>query len=125
MPIASVTTANMGTPSTKAANIRCTSAVIHTNARAPMTGNSPYARLVSAAAWSNTKALSVIRYPLSVIRYEERSPLREVDRHRAAHFGEQLGCHLASALAARPRLHPLHHDAPHERGAARDPLPRP
>jgi len=41
MPIASVTTANIGTPSTNAANIRCTSAVIHTNARAPITGNSP------------------------------------------------------------------------------------
>src|SRR5437762_13671352 len=62
MPIASVTTANIGTPSTNAANIRRTTAVIHTNARAPITGNSPYARLESAAACSSRRG-SVIHDP--------------------------------------------------------------
>src|SRR2546430_11590333 len=49
MPSVSVTTANIGTASTTAPNIRCASAVIQMKARAPTTGNSPYARLVSAA----------------------------------------------------------------------------
>ena len=41
IPIASATTANIGTPRTNAANIRCTWAAIQTAPRAPTTGNSP------------------------------------------------------------------------------------
>jgi hypothetical protein len=41
MPMSSVITANIGTPSTNAANIRWTSAAIQTAARMPMTGKWP------------------------------------------------------------------------------------
>jgi hypothetical protein len=43
MPIASTTIANIGTPSTNAANIRCTWAAIQIAPRAPISGKSPYA----------------------------------------------------------------------------------
>src|SRR5260370_14346821 len=124
MPIASATTANIGTPRTKAANIRWTSAAIHTAARAPMTGNSPYAWLVSATAWSATTRSGVIRSPSAVVRGEKRLALGEVDRQRAAHLRQQLPRHLPAPPAARPRFHPLHHHAAHERGDPRHPLPR-
>src|SRR5713101_5518886 len=117
MPIASATTANIGTPRTKAANMRWTSAAIHTAARAPMTGNSPYAWLVSAACSATTRS-GVIRSPSAVVRGEEGLALREIDRQRAPHLRQELGRHLAPPLAARPLFHPLHHHAAHER---RDP----
>src|SRR5213593_2790707 len=124
MPIASVTTANIGTPSTKAANIRCTSAVIHTNARAPIRGNSPYARVVSAAAWTARSRCCVIRYSSSLVRHEKRLPLREVDRQGAAHLREHLGCDFPASLPPRPILYSLHHDATHERRNPRHALAR-
>src|SRR6266487_5267746 len=68
MPIASVTTANIGTPSTNAANIRCTSAVIQMKARAPITGNSPYARLVSAAACSTRRGSAIHDLSKQILR---------------------------------------------------------
>src|SRR5260370_23425608 len=124
MPIASATTANIGTRRRKAANIRWTSAAIHTAAGAPMTGNSPYAWLVSATAWSATTRSGVIRSPSAVVRGEKRLALGEVDRQRAAHLRQQLRRHLAAPLAARPCFHPLHSHAAHERGDPRPPLPR-
>src|SRR5260370_9155386 len=124
MPIASATTANIGTPRTKAANMRWTSAAIHTAARAPMTGNSPYAWLVSAAACSATMRSGVIRSPSAVVRGEEGLALREIDRQRAPHLRQQLGPHHAPPFAARPLFHPLHHHAAHARRAPGHPFPR-
>src|SRR5260370_828257 len=102
MPIASATTANIGTPRTKAANIRWTSAAIHTAARAPMTGNSPYAWLVSATAWSATTRSGVIRSPSAVVRGEKRLALGEVDRQPAAHLRQQRRRHLPAPPAQAP-----------------------
>src|SRR5260370_451354 len=124
MPIASATTANIGTPRTKAANMRWTSAAIHTAARAPMTGNSPYAWLVSATACSATTRSGVMRSPSAVVRGEQRLALGEVDRQRAAHLRQELRRHFAPPLAAGPCFYPLHHHAAHERGDPRHPLPR-
>jgi hypothetical protein len=64
MPINSVITANIGTPSTNAANIRWICAVIHTAPRPPTLGKSPYWRAASAAPWSRLSA--------SIITGEER-----------------------------------------------------
>src|SRR6266511_859891 len=118
--MASVTTANIGTPSTNAANIRCTSAAIHTAARAPMTGNSPYARVVSAAAWTSSRA------PAGISRRPRGKTVasREVDRQRAPDLREQFGRHLAAAVAARPILDPRDHDPAHEGRDPLEPLPR-
>src|SRR5258708_10358068 len=124
MPMASATTANIGTPRTKAATIRWTSAAIHTAACAPMTGNSPYAWLVSATACSATTRSGVIRSQSAVVRGEKRLALGEVDRQRAAHLRQELRRHFAPPLAAGPCFHPLHHHAAHERGDPRHPLPR-
>src|SRR5260370_12562380 len=124
MPIASATTANIGTPRTKAANMRWTSAAIHTAARAPMTGNSPYAWLVSATACSATTRSGVIRSQSAVVRAEKRLALGEVDRQRRAYLRQELRRHFAPPLAAGPCFHPLHHHAAHERGDPRHPLPR-
>src|SRR5882724_9694402 len=55
----------------------------------------------------------------SVVSHEERSLLRKVDRHGAAHFREQLGCDFPPSLAAGPVFYALHHHPPDER---RNPL---
>src|SRR5260370_16023402 len=107
MAIASGTDGNMGRPRTKAGNMRWTSAAIHTAARAPMTGNSPYAWLVSAAACSATVRSGVIRSPSAVVRGEEGLALREIDRQRAPDLPQGLGRHPPPPLAAAPLLPPL------------------
>src|SRR5919205_1853986 len=83
IPISSVIRANIGTPSTKAANIRCTSAATQTAARMPIPGKCPYAPTVSAA-------LCMRRSGRLVIAHEEWRSLREVDRHRASHLGHEV-----------------------------------
>src|SRR6185436_2508156 len=92
MPISSQITANIGTPRTKAANMRCTSAAIHTALRAPMPGKCPYAPLVSAAAcWIRERAL--------IIAQEEGGAFGKVHRHGAAYFPHQLESYFGRALA--------------------------
>src|ERR1041384_1433230 len=100
MPIASATTANIGTPRTNAANMRCTSAAIHTAPRAPMPGNSVYDRIESAAAVIKNKPSAIRRY----LR-EKRPSLREIDGHRVPDFAQQLDRDFARALAPRERFH--------------------
>src|SRR5713101_2421962 len=115
MPTASVMTANIGTPRTKAANMRWTSAAIQIAPRLPSSGKARYAPAVSATDWTRGRKLSAIAQ-------EERLLLREVHRHGAADFGQQLGRDGGEAAAARVVLHPLDHDAAHERRDALQPL---
>src|SRR5439155_14017967 len=103
IPIASVTTANIGTPSTNAANIRCTSAAIHTAARAPMRGNSPYAWLVSAAAWSRRRASGIRNPAKQILRSRAFRALaqddkrgRSLERGRRTHRFSFLSSHEAT-----------------------------
>src|SRR5919205_324757 len=103
IPISSVIMANMGTPSTKAANIRCTSAAIQTAARMPMTGKCPYAPTVSAA-------LCTRRSGRLLIAHEEWRSLREVNRHRAPHLGHQVDGDFGESPLPRVILEPLDHD---------------
>src|SRR5260221_6666647 len=116
MPTASVITANIGTPSTKAANIRWTWAAIQIAARLPMSGNARYAPAVSATLWRSRSG--------SVMAQEEGLLRGEIERHRAPDFGEQLGRDDREALLARVLLDALDHDAAHEAGDARQSLAR-
>src|SRR2546426_493099 len=68
MPIASATTAKIGTPSTNAANIRWISAAIQIAARLPITGKSRYAPAVSAAAWSKWRMLAIGDHQKQILR---------------------------------------------------------
>src|SRR5258708_6581490 len=122
MPIASATTAKIGTPSTNAANIRWISAAIHTAARLPMSGKSRYALALSATAWTNNmpSAISLL--------HEEWLALGEIDRHGASDLAQQLWRDLAQPALARPVFHAFGDDAAHERrntSEARLRLPRP
>src|SRR4051812_27594008 len=117
MPISSQMTANIGTPSTNAANIRWTSAAIQTAPRAPMPGKWPYAWLVSAAACRRTVGSAVI----SVLFQEEWARPGEVDRHVAPDLGHQLDRDLGDAALQRVLLEPRGHHATHERGDLRQP----
>src|SRR5438067_122324 len=113
IPISAQITANIGTPSTNAANMRWTSAAIHTAPRGPMPGKWPYAGLVSVAAFATCN--SAITGAISLLVEEEGAPLREVDRHRPPHLLHQLRGDLRHAAVAREVLEPLRHHAAHER----------
>src|SRR5688572_4776153 len=114
MPMSSVTTANIGTPRTNAANMRCTSAAIQTAPRAPTPGKCPYAPAVSAAACRS------VTNEGSVIAGEEGKTLGEIDRHGTSHFAQELdGDFLESALA-RIVFHALDDHPTHERRDAVD-----
>src|SRR5262245_10917539 len=113
MPISSVITANIGTPSTNAANIRCTCAAIHTAPRGPMPGKCPYAPAVSAAAWTIARAL--------VIANEEGGAFGEIDRHGAANFPHQLESHFRRPLAPGVLFESIHDHTAYERRDLRQP----
>src|SRR5690242_15512972 len=101
MPTASVITANIGTPSTKAANIRWTWAAIQIAARLPMTGNARYAPAVSATVWRSGRSGSVMAQEEGLLR-------GEIEGHRAPDLGEQLGRDRGDAFLLRVVLDALH-----------------
>src|SRR5690349_16880675 len=117
MPMSSVITANMGTPRTNAANMRWTSAAIHTAPRPPMPGKCPYAPAVSLTACCNKASVRVI----SFLVQEERPLLREVDRHRLAYLAHDVEGDLGLAVSLRVLLDAIRDDGTHERRDARQP----
>src|SRR5215204_4009874 len=114
MPMSSVTTANIGTPRTNAANMRCTSAAIQTAPRAPTPGKRPYAPAVSAAACRSANNEG------SVIAGEERKALGEVDWHGTSHFAQELDGDFLEPALARVVFHALDYHPAHERRYAVD-----
>src|SRR5688500_1689629 len=116
MPMSSVTTANIGTPSTKAANIRWTSAAIQTAPRPPTPGKWPYAPLVSAPAWSRRRTSGIAAAPAE----EEGRALREIDGQGAPHLEHELGRDLLDPALPRVALQPADDDGANERRDARE-----
>src|SRR5207237_1988881 len=119
MPMSSVMTANIGTPRTNAANMRWTSAAIHTAPRAPTPGKCPYAPVVSVTACCSKEKASVA--VISLLVEEERTLLREVDWHRLAYLAHDVEGDLGLAVTLRVLLDAMGDDGSYERRNAREP----